>query len=293
MKRLARFLLVVLVLLVALVGGAVLFVDGLTRQAIERGGSYALGVETKLESASIGVFSGAFALGGLSVANPPGFAEPHFFALRSAELELPLASLGAERIEIPFLELAGITLDLERNQEGTNYGAILANLERFESGAAPAARDEAPPTATRGKVFRLGELLLRDIRATVQLVPAAGDLTRLELAIPEVRVRGLANDLTLAQICALVVRTVVDAAVRQGGDTLPRELLEDLRGRVEDLEASARARLESEAAELEGQLTDKLLEGAGKLGPEAEAAAKQASEALGGKLEGLLKKKRD
>jgi len=293
MKKLVRLLLAFVALVVVLAVAAILLVDSLTRQAIERGGTHALGVETRLEEASIGLFSGAFSLAGLSVANPAGFAEPSFFALRSAELELPLTHLTEQRIEIPSLVLTGITLDLERNRNGTNYAAILANLERFQSGAPPTAESEGDVGQDGGKVFHLGELLLRDIRATVQLVPEAGDLTRLELAIPEVRVQGLASDLTLPELCALVVRTVVEAAVRQGGDTLPRELLEDLRGRVADLEASARAQLDAQVGELEQTLADELAEGAKKLGPEAEAAAKQASEALGGQLEGLLKKKKD
>lgn len=291
MKKLVRILFALVLLVVVAGVAAVLFLDSLTRQAVERGGTYALGVETQLESADIGLLSGTFALHELSVANPAGFAEPHFFALRSAALELPLAQLTEPRIEIPSLELSGITLDLERNQSGTNYAAILANLERFQSGSPPTEGASPTPDAASGKVFHLGELLLRDIRATVQLLPTAGDLTRLELAIPEVRVQGLANDLTLPEICALVVRTVVDAAVRQGGDTLPRELLEDLRGRVADLESSARAQLDAKAQELESKLTDKLVEGAAKLSPQAEAAAKQASEALGGKLDGLLNEK--
>lgn len=296
MKKLARLLVVVLVALVALGVAAVLFVDSLTRSAVERGGSYALGVPTTLEKASIGIFSGAFALRGLSVANPPGFAEPAFFAMRSAELELPLQNLTGKRIEIPALVLSGITLDLERNARGTNYGTILANLERFQSapgGGSAAGADQDPRGS--GKVFRLGALVLRDIRATVQLLPQAGDLTRVELAIPEVRVQGLANDLSMAELCALVVRTVVDAAVRQGGDTLPIELLEDLRGQVEDLEASARAQLEEAAAEAQQGLDQELQEAAKKLGPEAEAAAKKASEALGNSLGGLLErnKKKD
>ena len=290
MKKLLRLLLAFALLVVVALVAAVLFVDSLTRQAVERGATYALGVETKLEEASIGLFSGTFTLGGLTVANPPGFAEEHFFVLRSAELVLPLSHLRRERIEIPALELTGITLDLERNKEGTNYAAILANLERFQSGSSGSSA-EGGTESGGGKVFHLGELLLRDIRATVQLVPAAGDLTRVQLAIPEVRVQGLASDLTLSQLCALVVRTVVDAAVRQGADTLPRELLEDLRGRSGDLEASARAQLEAQAGALEESVSGKLLEGAAKLGPEAEAAAKQASDALGDKLDGLLEKK--
>lgn len=292
MKKLVRLLAVVVVLLVALGVGAVLFVDALTRTAVERGGTHALGVPTTLDEASIGLFSGAFALHGLRVANPPGFAEPDFFSMRAAELELPLANLVQERIEIPVLELSGITLALERNAQGTNYGAILASLERLQGAPAPGAGTDPGTEASGGKVFRLGELVLRDIRATVQLLPQAGDLTRVELAIPEVRVRGLASDLSLAELCALVVRTVVDAAIRQGGDTLPRELLEDLRGRVDGLEAAARAKLEDSAGALQQSLEQKLQEGAKKLGPEAEAAAKEASEALENTLGGLLDRKK-
>jgi len=290
MKKLVRILVALALLLVAGGVGTVLFVDSLTRTAVERGGSHALGVPTTLDEASIGLFSGAFALRGLSVANPPGFAEPAFFSLRSVELDLPLSSLTQERLEIPSLQLTGIALALERNAQGTNYGAILAHLERFRTTTPDddGTRTETPADA--GKVFRLGELVLRDIRATVQLLPQAGDLTRVELAIPEVRVQGLANDLTLAELCALVVRTVVDAAVRQGGDTLPRELLEELRGRADGLEATARARLEESASDLQQSLDQKLQESARKLGPEAEAAAKKASEALGNSLGGLLER---
>src|SRR5262245_21222468 len=132
MKPIVRILLGLALLAVLLGVGAALFIDSLAGQAIERGGNHALGVETRLESASVGLVSGEFALSGLSVANPPGFAEPSFFALGGARLELPLSALLEERVIIPELTLDGITLDLERNPQGTNYGAILDNLARFQ-----------------------------------------------------------------------------------------------------------------------------------------------------------------
>jgi hypothetical protein len=124
------------VLVLAILGfGAILLVDSLAEQAVERGGTHALGVETRLESASIGITSGQFGLDGLAIANPPGFERPDFFALRAARLELPLKHLLDPRVTIPALELEGIAVDLERNSKGTNYGVILDNLSRFEAGA--------------------------------------------------------------------------------------------------------------------------------------------------------------
>jgi AsmA-like protein len=287
MKIVVRALvgLVVLLLLVGI--GAGLFIDSLAKKAIESGGTHALGVETRLESASLGLISGRFALAGLSVANPAGFAEPDFFALRSTELELSLSTLLEPRITIPSLVLEGITLDLERNASGTNYGAILDSLERFES----APQDDAAggPATEGGKTFLLQRLVIRDVRATVNLIPAGGDLTKLSLAVPEIVVEGLGSELSMPQLCALVVKGVVNAAIQAGGGVLPADLLADLRGRMDGLEGAARARVDEEL----GKVESKLEEQAKKLGPEAEKALQDASGKLGGKLDGLLKKKKE
>jgi hypothetical protein len=261
--------------------GAVLFVDSLVSQAVERGGTHALGVETRLEGASIGLLSGEFALTDLAVSNPPGFEQPDFFALRAARLELPFSTLLEERITIPALVLEGITLDIERNSKGTNYGVILDNLERFESGEAPPPEESG---GGKGKSFLLQRLVLRDIRAQVNLVPAGGDLTRLSLSVPGIAIEDIGSDMTLAEICALVVKTVVQATVSAGAGVLPEELLKDLRGRVEGLEGVTRARLDAEF----GKLAEKLQGEAKKLGPEAEKAVREASE----KLDGFFKKKK-
>lgn len=279
-----------LALLLALAGvGVILFIDSLAKAAIEAGGSHALGVATRLESASIDIVSGEFALHRLTVANPAGFAEPNFFALGGTRLALPLSSLRAERVTIPELVLEGITLDLERNARGTNYGVILDHLSRFESGATTPAGQAPSADGEGGKVFVLQRLVVRDVRATVNLLPQGGDLTKLSLNIPEIVVTDLGTDMTLAQLCALVVRTVVRAAIQQGGDALPAELLADLRGRMDGLEGQARAQLDAEVGKVQG----KLEEAGGKLSPEAQKAVQAAGDKLGGKLDSLLKKKKD
>jgi hypothetical protein len=283
MKLVVRLLigLVVLLLLVGL--GAGLFLDSLAKQAIERGGSHALGVETRLDGADLGLTSGRFSLSGLNVANPPGFARPAFLELRSSELELPLSILLEDRITIPALVLEGVTLDLERNSTGTNYGVILDNLKRFES-----EPEDSPEDPTHGgKTFLLQRLVIRDVRASVDLVPVGGDLTKLSLSIPEIVVEDLDSEMSMSELCALVVKTIVNAAIQSG--LLPEDLLADLRGRMDGLEEMARVQVEQKLDELESELQGQ----AQKLGPEAEKALEKAGEKLGGKLDDLLKKKKD
>lgn len=288
MKLLVRLLLGVLLVLVLAAAGTALFVDSLVKAGVERGGTLALGVETSLDEASIGLFSGRFTLQGLTIANPPGFAAPDFFSMRATDLELPISELLKPSITIPSLVLDGISLDLERNSQGTNYDAILENLQRFESEAASpeAASSEGngDSSDTSGKTFLLRSLVIRDVRATVNLLPAGGDLTKLSVAVPEINVEGLGSEMTLAQISALVVKTVIRATIEAGGSALPEELLADLRGRVESLEGGARERASQELERAEQALQEK----AGALGPEAT----QALEKVGDRLDGLLKKKK-
>jgi hypothetical protein len=271
-----------LLLLLLLAGiAAVVFVDSLVKQAVERGGTHALGVETRLADASIGLGSGEFELSGLSVANPPGYELPSFLELRAARLELPLSSLLEDEITIPELLLEGIVLDLERNASGTNYGRILENLERFESPEAPPAEEPAG----EGKTFTLQRLEIRDVRAMINLLPAGGDLTKLSIAIPPIIAEDLGSDMTLSEISAVVVKLLVQAAIQSGG--LPDDLLQDLRGRMDELESVAHEQLQSEI----GKVEQALQEQADKLGPLAPEAQK-ALEGATKQLEGLIPKKK-
>ncbi len=278
MKLLLRILAGLALVVLLAVAGTMLFLDSLAREAVERGGTFALGVPTELESADIGIFSGDLGLAGLRVANPPGFSRPDFFSLGKAQLESSLGSLLGDAVTVSLLELQGIALDLERNKSGTNYGAILDHLSRFES---EAEKPQEEGEAGGGKTFLLECLVVRDVTATIDLLPVAGDATRVTLSIPEIVLKDLGSEgMSAAQICALVVKTILSAALQAGADVLPADLLKDLRGRLKGLESVALAISGQTVEEVQGALQE-------ALGTEAEKALKGAGE----KLEGLFKKK--
>lgn len=275
MKLGLRILLAVLALVVIGVVVALLFIDSIAARAIEKSGTYALGVPTEVDSADIGLFSGEFGLDGLRVANPPGFARPDFLTLGRARLEVSLASLASDRVTVPLIALEEISLDLERTKQGTNYGAILENLERFESGEAPEPEGEAGP-----KTFLIERIVLRQVRADVDLIPIGGEATRVALTIPEIVVEDLDSDgMTAAEICALVVKTLLQAAIEAGGGILPEDLLRDLRGRLDELEAVASEKV---VEEVTGALED--------VGKQLGGKAEEALDKAGKKLEDVFKK---
>jgi len=114
MKIIVKLLAVVVVLVLCALGAAAYYLDGIARTAIERGAEYALGVPTSVDKVSIGLTTGSFKVGGLTVANPAGFDRPRFLRLGAARLELPPKRLIDDTVRVALVELNDIQVDIEK-----------------------------------------------------------------------------------------------------------------------------------------------------------------------------------
>ncbi len=220
MFKLLRRLVILLVVLLVLAIGALVFAGSALAKAVESGASYALGVPVTLDSAAPSPLSGALSLSGLVVSNPPGCRAADFLRMRSARTQVALSTLLSERVEIPSLVFEGIEIDLERNAQGTNYGAILEALERFESDAGKDAQPSRKKLVVR-------ELVLRDVRVRANLTPELGDASAVELKLPELSLHDL-GEVTVAELAAQTLEALLAATVDAGGSALSKDLLKDL-----------------------------------------------------------------
>jgi hypothetical protein len=269
-RAMKRALIVIAVLVVVLVVAVVVSIGKIARAAVERGGTYALGVPTKLDSASVHPFDGNFGLSKLTIENPPGFNSPHFLALESGAIEVKMGSLTSDVIEAPKLELDGLVVYLERTEGKTNYKAILDNLKRFESERGK--KEQAPEE--EGKKFIVREIVLRNTQIHADLIPVGGSLTKTSVTLPELRLTnvGSAEDgASIADLIAEVVAAVLKAAAQQTG--LAGEVLQDLGSALKGLEGLG-AKLEQEVG---GALQD--------MSKSVEGTVKKIGEGLGGLLE--------
>ncbi len=208
-------------------------IDAIARAAIERGSTYALGVQTTLDSADIGILSGEFRMKGLDVANPEGFTSDTFFRLGEGFVAVTLGSLRQDTVELPTLSLTGVRMSLEKKGGNSNYGVITDNLKRFETSDTGQSGDPAEP----GKNFVIREIVITDINVTVDLLPLGGTLKRIEVPIDEVRLTDVGNDgLTTAEMTALVIKAIMAAVVANAGN-LPADLVNDLGGALANLES--------------------------------------------------------
>jgi hypothetical protein len=238
LKKLVKLaiLLVVIVLIGAVV--AFVYVDSIAKAAIEKGGTYALGVNTTLGSADIGVFSGDFAMNSLKVANPEGFKSDSFLSLGDGSVKVSLGSLREEVIELPRLSLDALTVNLEKKDGQANYDVILANLKRFES----ADDGGAPTEEAGGKKFVIREVVISNVVINAEVLPLGGELSTVKVPIDEITMKNVGESgvkgsgLTLGELTALIVKTVFAAAIENGAGILPADLMNGLTDQLKNLD---------------------------------------------------------
>jgi hypothetical protein len=227
MKMLLKALVLVVIVVAAAVVALFFYVDRLARVGVERGASYALGVPTALASADVGVLSGTFSMRGLNIDNPAGFDSPHFIRLDDAGVSVSLASLRGDTVELPELSLSGLDLNLHRQKGSSNYGVILENLKRFESGEKPEGE-----SAEGGKKFVIRTIEITDVVAHVNLLPAGGEVTQLDVPIERITLTdvgsGSDKGVLLTELSSVLMKAILAAVVQKGGNLIPMEILGDL-----------------------------------------------------------------
>lgn len=226
-------LVVVLILVVAIAAGA-FYIDSIARQGIEGGSTYALGVPTSLDKADVGLLSGEFSMAGLNVSNPEGFTSPHFLALSAGSVSVSLGSLRQEVVELPTLILSGISMNLERAGDKSNYKVILENLKRFESGGGP---PEKKPEEG-GKKFVIRNLEIRDVNVHVNLLPAGGELTKVDVPIDLIQLKDVGSggeSVRMSDLAGVILKTIMTVAVQKGGQ-LPGDIATELTNGLGELQ---------------------------------------------------------
>lgn len=299
MKILKRLAVAVVIPVLVLAGGVILLlsqVDRIAKVAIEKGGTFATGTPTTVADVSIGLFSGKFALSGLSIANPAGFTSPAFMSLGSGGVDLSVASLTGSTIEVPRFALDALEVNLERRDGATNYGAILDSLKRLQGsggggGATPPAQDE--------KKLVIGSLELSNIVVKIDMAggpKAVSDLTRVTIPIEKISLSNVGKTgtgvagtgVTVSELSSLVISAVLRAAADKGGSIIPADLLGDLNGRLEGLgKGLLDMKVVSGAQAKVEELGKKAVEDVKKTVDEAaKKATDKASEALKGLIPG-------
>ncbi len=281
MKILLKIALSLVGLAVAGIVCVFIFLDTIVGKGIEEGCTRALGVETSVGFVRIGLLTGKFSIGSLRIDNPPGFETSHFFSFDRVHFEVPPESFKQDTIVVPLLEIDGIDISLETVDGKKNYEIILDNLKRFSSSGSADPDGEPPDAEDSGKELVIREAVIRDITARIDLGVVAGKADRIEVEIPEIRLRPNqktgAAEVSVAQLTEIIVTAVLTAVAKKAPADLAKGLFKGLGG-LETVKLEIPGL--STGSNSVGDVVEKLGEGAG-------GAAKLLGEGAGSAIKGL------
>ncbi len=269
---------VVLLLIIAAVV-AYLTIDSLAKAAVEKGGSYALGVDTRVGSASVSLLRGHLGLDNVTVANPSGYRSALLLKSGRWDVDAKTGSLFSDVIDVPRIGVSDIVVNIDRKAGGSNIQDVVNHITALGSGE----KKEG------GRRVRIGTIEMKNITANVQLLATAGDSSVITVRIPEIVLNDVSDKgVSVADVMARVFPAVIAAVLDKGKGIIPADLAADIGGSL------------SNAAKTLGEGASKLIGQTGDLGKQIqnaakplEDAAKGAAEGVGKTLDGLFGNKKD
>ena len=180
-KWVIRIVIALVVVVVVVLGGVFFYINSLAKTAIEKGATYAMGVQTTVGSVNVGLLRGQLDLSDLDIANPPGFTGERFLGLGHGDVAVSLGSLTKDTVEIPHIRLKKINLDLEEAGGKANFAIILHNLSKLSKSDSSADKKE-------GKGYIVREILLTDIN-----VNATVEGQRLPITIDQIKLNDVGS----------------------------------------------------------------------------------------------------
>lgn len=289
MKTFLKLFVALLIVVVIAVVGAFFYVDVIAKKAVEQGGEMALGVPTSLDAIHISLLGGEASMGGLNVANPPGFEGQTFLGLGKGEVVVSLGSLLGDTVVVPHVRLNHIRINLQQKGKKNNVDPILARAKSLSGGkgkSAPAAEGK------EGKKFIIEYFSLDDVQVDANL-DFLGQVSKVNLVLPKIELRNLGakeQGLPMPELIQKVVQAVLSAAQQSSGQLSPAlaKLLAGELGGLDGIKTEvigqAKAQVEKQVEGLQKKIGEQVPT---NLAPEID---KVVDEKAGGLLKGLLGK---
>jgi len=221
------------VLLLIIAGTVGVFaVDYLVKIGLERGTTYALGVDAQVDKVDLSLVRGQLEIDGLLISNPEGFSVPHFMESGSLKIDLVPASLLKETISLESFELDGLEVNIEQKLLDNNVKQILGNLERFKRDGVK----KEPP----GRKVKIDTLRIRNVVARFHLVPKLLKSQELSIEVPDIELTDVTSDdargIVVAELVARIVPAVLEGVLKSSEGKVPGGILRDLWTGISDLE---------------------------------------------------------
>ncbi len=216
----------VLVMVLAVVAGFLL-IDQIAKSGVEKGASYALGVETTVKSIDVRLFDGQIIMDDLNISNPEGFTSPHLVHTGRVDVQVDLGSLSSETVEVSKFELDGLEMHIEQKLSGSNVSQIMDNLKRLSKDTDKDKQKDKPTSKGPSKQVIIKRILIENVVAHFHLL--AGPALKVE--VPTIELTNVSSDGSggvAGQLTSQIFSAVLEAVLKSAKGIVPADFLEGL-----------------------------------------------------------------
>jgi len=247
---------------VLLLGGGVYYLltnlDAIIKAAIEKYGSEAVHTAVRVDNVHVDLKAGSGLIGGLTVANPPGYSIPHAFTLGKIKTGIDLDSLRAQ----PYV-ISEVTIDAPQVYAELNADRKLSLNELRNNLGADTAKPGTSKSAAQGDAPRLiiRRLSLTNATLNAKFVPLNNKELKTKLPTIQMADLGGKNGATPQELTREIVRRLLDTAKEELKKTGPYAEVERMKAeakeKVDEEKAKLKEKVESKKAAEKQKLEDK------------------------------------
>jgi hypothetical protein len=192
------------VVVIAIVVGVSLFLDGGIKRSVETLGPQLTKVDVKLDDVSVSLLSGSGKFKGLVVGNPAGYQTPHAIRVDAASLALTPGSIFSDKIIIKSIRLESPNIYYEGGLRGDNLRTIVQNI-------------------SASKKLQVDDLVITGAKVNVS-VKGTGGLA-VPITLPDIHLTNLGQGpggITARELTTIVLSEITSAMAQRAGNVLTK-----------------------------------------------------------------------
>ena len=253
MKIALTIVAVAAVIVILIIATILISLDSIIERGIETAGSASLGTDVVLSDADLSLLTGRVSLADLKIANPAGFETDHLFRLGRAQVMVKPTALLQDEIVVEHVILDSPSLIIEQSLSGSNLSVVLGNIKRTTAPKEEPEKKEPEPAEPKAeKTFRIKLLHIKGAEVTFASVLTGSQ--PIKVPLPEIRRENISNadgtGMQLAQIVEEVLVEMMQTGLTEGKGKVPMDVLNDVRGDLDDLAPELAGTVSDQAEEL-------------------------------------------
>lgn len=222
-----KFLLFILVVIIASVVAVYSYLDIMIKRGIETYAPQALGVGVSVGSVSVALESGYFSISNFKVHNPEGFTQPNIFEMDSIKVRVDFKSIFQPVVHIYDVTITKPVVVYELGEDGDNVKAF---KNRVGNSSVGVVEGSAKPT----KKIQIDSFNIKGTKMTASL----SNLANKSIDLEDIHISGIGADggATPDQVADIVTREIANEIAKANIKLILENFGDDIKKSVKDIQ---------------------------------------------------------